>query len=656
MKERFNITLKMKLIGSFVLLLLVPSLTIGITSYQNAKQKMTKEILVNAEDTITFLNNTIDLLMAPKIHQLTYFANTIQAGEDGMSGGVPIDKQLKSYHEMSNDVSLAYVGTEKGSFLMSANKSMADDYDPRKRGWYKGAMSKKESFFISDPYIDAVTGKMVVTMSKRLADGTGVIGIDLDLDKLRSIAERFKVGDQGFVFIVDKRGKMITHPTLKNGAEAKGSQYDSLYEKESGAYDYIENSAIKHTMYETNELTSWKLAGTMMYEEIDQEVQPIFQTTLLVVTISLLVGGVLIVLIIISIMKPLRSLMNAVEKISKGDLTERINIHSNDEIGQLGVRFNQMVDSLAELVIGIRQMVEHLASSSEELSASSLQTSQAADHVASSVQDVASSTELQVKNIMESEQAIGDFSIAVQQISNNSQQVATAATVSSELAEQGSEALGTAVMQMNKIHQTISQVSSVITDLGTSSQQISGIVEDITTIASQTNLLSLNAAIEAARAGENGRGFAVVAAEVRKLAEQSAGSAAKITALIATIQGETSQAVSSIELGAKEVATGMDVVQFAEISFDKIKYSIQDVTSQIQEVSAASQQMSVSTEQLQNNSLQIKEASVETAASAESISGASEQQMAAMQEITAAAGVLASMAEELQGMVNKFRL
>lgn len=649
-------TIKTKLIVSFAILLVIPSLMVGFLSYGNAKNKVESQIMANSEGTLHFLSNSIDMLVGPKLDQMGYFADVLHAKGAGPTELEQSRKRLEQFQKLHADVALAYLGTEAGDFVMSPITKFPDGFDPRKRDWYKEAMANKGKAIISDPYEDAGTGIVVVSVVKALSDGSGVVGIDLSLDKFLEVAGSYSVGKHGFIYIVDKAGRVIAHPELKNGEEVKGSQYDPIFKQENGRFEYEEKGEVRQTLFETNQLTNWKLAGVIVNSEIEREVSSIFTTTMYVILLSMLVGFIMIVLILRSVMRPIHTLMEATEKISHGDLTERISIRTKDEIGQLGLRFNQMVDALAALIAGVRQTVDQLATSSEELTASAQQTGKAAEHIAESVQEVASSTETQVQSVVESEQSIGHVTTGMQQISHHAQNVATGAIHSSELAQQGSESLETAVSQMGKIHETISDVAHVIKGLGESSQEIGQIVEDITSIASQTNLLALNAAIEAARAGEAGRGFAVVADEVRKLAEQSSQSAAKITRMITTIQAETNQAVQSIDTGTKEVVTGMEVVSTAEESFQRIKTSVQEVASQIQEVSAASQQMSATTEQLLRSSQLIKAKSMETAAGAEGISSASEQQLASMEEISASAASLSILAEELQDMVRAFKL
>ncbi|MFX3624374.1 MAG: methyl-accepting chemotaxis protein [Ectobacillus sp.] len=389
----------------------------------------------------------------------------------------------------------------------------------------------------------------------------------------------------------------------------------------------------------------------------DEKVDSIKTWMLAIGLIALLIGTGIAIYISRIISKPVLAVTAAAEKIASGDLTvEKIKVKNKDEIGLLAKSFNQMADSLRQVIRHVSLTSEQVAASAEELTASAEETSKATEQITQSMQEVASGAEKQVYGVEESSNAIQELSVKVRQIASNAQNVSEYMNETSQVAAQGGHAVSEAIGQMDDINRTVTHMNDVVKGLGERSKEIGQIVEVITGIAAQTNLLALNTAIEAARAGEHGRGFAVVADEVRKLAEQSAESAQQIAQLIHVIQQETDRAVEFMAATTQKVEQGMQAVDTTGESFKKIQQSVENVAAQITEVSAASQQMAAGTEQVVRSVQLISEIAEESASGTQTVSAASEEQFASMEEITAAALSLTQMAEELQELIGKFKV
>lgn len=382
------------------------------------------------------------------------------------------------------------------------------------------------------------------------------------------------------------------------------------------------------------------------------------QTLFYAIAIALILLSILISIIVSrKISNPIVHVTNHLEKLADGDLRgENFVVNNQDEVGRLVQALNTMVGNLRQLIGKTTETTSQVAAASEELSASAEQTSRATEQIASTIQQVATGTENQVRSTGETSLTVNELSIGVQQIATNSQSVANTATEALHKAGEGNESIQTAIKQMNSINVTVTGLGQVITNLGKRSKEIGEIIQVITGISEQTNLLALNAAIEAARAGEQGKGFAVVADEVRKLAEQSSMSAQQISQLISAIQSETNKAVTSMEQATREVIAGIQVVELAGISFEHIQHSVNDVAGQIQEVSSAVQLMSAGTEQMVDSVKLITEMTEMTSAGTQEVSAATEEQLASMEEITHSSASLSKMAEELQEVVGRFKV
>ncbi|NRD79393.1 HAMP domain-containing protein [Bacillus sp. BRMEA1] len=359
-----------------------------------------------------------------------------------------------------------------------------------------------------------------------------------------------------------------------------------------------------------------------------------------------------------SIIKPIQLVHLQLQKIAEGegDLTTEIEIKTNDEISHLAISFNELIKSLRHLIVQVRNNTELVAESAEHLTAIAEQTSKSTEEISNAMYEVASGTEKQSQIAEETSKTINEMSIGVQLIASNSQVVSNTAVEATEKASIGGQAVKTAVNQMSSIRQTVNGLSHIIKELNDHSNEIGQIIEVITGIAAQTNLLALNAAIEAARAGEHGKGFAVVADEVRKLAEQSADSAQQISQLVAMIQEETKKAVQSMDNTTKEVLSGIGVINSAGQSFDEIQDTVHIVTSQIQEVASAVQEMAAGTNQIVHSIQNITNVSETVAAGTQEVSTAAEEQSASMNEITSSASSLSTMAADLQKLIGRFKV
>lgn len=655
--KKFNVSLKNKLILSFFIILLIPSITIAITSYISSEKNIDQQMQNATVKNVEIINQTVDQFMLAQMENVDYLSKTLEAGKIEKNNDPETRKLLDKIQDSKADVEQTYIGSETGQFMNSPTSfKNPPDYDPRQRPWYQQAMEKKGEVIITDPYVSQSSKQVVVTLAKATADGKGVVAVNLKLGSLTDIIGKVSIGEDGYLFLVDKINRYISHPTEEAGEEASETMIGLIGASDSGNADYNVDGDEKRLSFTKNEITGWKIVGTMYQNEIDQAIKPILNTTLIVIFTSIILGGIAIWFIILTITRPINELVNVADKMSQGDLSAHINLDSKDELGRLAYAFNQMRTNLSDIISQVREKSSNLAASSEQLNASTEENTSATEQISSSIQEVAAGMEVQTSRIEESSMMAGDMSKSIQYIATSSNEVSQTALNATSAVEEGNKAIETTVEQMEFIKQTVNKLSGNIGILDDHSQEISKIVDVITNIAEQTNLLALNAAIEAARAGESGKGFAVVADEVRKLAEQSAQSTEQIRKMIGSIQQETSVAVKSMESGTTEVDRGIEVVSNAGKSFTAITGYVNTISEQIEQVTSEIEGISAGTEQFVDTFKEVSRVADSTSAGAQNVSASTQEQLASMEEIRSAATSLSEIAEELQGLVQQFRI
>lgn len=651
-----RLTVKAKLIAAFSAILIIPMLTLGWLSYTSAKEQLENALVKTASENVRLVDELLDQSLTAQAKDIEYIASRTGRADLQEAARAATRKQLQSYHALHPEIGEVYIGDETGGMMMSTDAKLPADFDPRKRPWYQAAMQQPQTTIMLDPYIDEATGNVVVGLSRALPDLSGVLGIDIQLTALDRTVKEAKIGTKGYFSIFDKNHQFLIHPTGKAGTPSNDPWIGTLYGEPAGEFDFSDGGQDARAVHLTNAKTGWKLMAVMYKSEAVAAASPIFYKTLFMIAIAMAIGGVAVYAILRSMLRPLRKLTEAAEKMSEGDVTQQVEITSDDELGTLGKSFNHMSGSLRSLLHAVHDNVQQLAASAEQLSASADQTSKATEQIATTMQEMATGAEQQVSYAMESTAAVGQMSEAISQIADYTQKVSDAARQSADLASSRNRSIQSAVQQMNASNQSIHDLAEVVARLGTRSQEIGKIVEVITAIANQTNLLALNAAIEAARAGESGRGFAVVADEVRKLAEQSSNSAKQISQLITSIQSETEHAETVMERSKREVTDGIEKVYEAGQSFEQIQSAIEEVADKIGQVAGASQDISARTDLVVKLIRHISEVTMQASDGTQSVSAAAEEQLASMEEIASSSVSLERMAEELQNRIGHFKI
>lgn len=357
------------------------------------------------------------------------------------------------------------------------------------------------------------------------------------------------------------------------------------------------------------------------------------------------------------IVKPIQQIDEKLKELTShdGDLTARLHVDSNDELGDIAHSFNEMLASLQHIISRVQQTSTDVKEASENMLTETAASMSATTHIKETMTTLDHHVRSQVASIEESSTAMDDMATSVQRIAESASTVAELAVTTSEKADDGGKVIKKSINQMNTIHDAVHATSQVIERLITHTKHIDTAVQSISNIAEQTNLLALNASIEAARAGEQGKGFAVVADEVRKLAEQSKTAATDINQLLRHIQDDTQAANDMMSKGETEASQGITVISSASSSFTAIVEYIKEVSSQIQEMSATAEEMAASSEEMNTALNSIASISNEVSAETTQTANSADEQVNVMKGVATKSTEMKDLVEELETLVSHFK-
>ncbi|SFW39794.1 methyl-accepting chemotaxis protein [Selenomonas ruminantium] len=652
------------LAGIVGVILIVVSATGYFTAYDNLSDAVNGEITAN----VSTERESVDGWLKDKARSVTAQANLMT---DMEKSGLEFDNEDMQYFlsvaASDKDIQEMTRGDEDGMFLPYYSPDETGKTDPRKRPWYSQARDAGKTVY-TEVYTSKSTGDLVVSAVAPFYGENkqfrGAICGDITLTVLKDQVQRIKYRDQGIGYIIEKTGKLLaTSGKEQPMSEAKdikgvGEKLDSMFQSGSGYFTYDDADGVNQLCaYTTVPTTGWLIA---MAVPTDFVFAPIHRLRMiygvLIVIGFLLVAGICLTFAA-RITKPIVALEGQAAQLAEGNLrVDKLPITTSDEIGSMTNAFNKMQQNLHDLIGKMAATSEQVAAASEELTANAQQSADAAVHVAETIGEVSAGMEKQLVDIDGAKKNVDSVFNDITAMTEKTKKVSEASVNTSDAAKQGELLMQEATNKMAHIETSVMNSADVVRTLGESSQQIGQIVEAISSIADQTNLLALNAAIEAARAGEHGRGFAVVADEVRKLAAESQESAEQIKARIQTIQQDTAHAVAAMEEGKTEVQLGAKAIKDVGEQFQDIMGQVNGIKTQIDEITSSVNSVSSGAGNIVEAVDSIDSVSRKTADHTSSISAATEEQSASNEEIAAASQSLAHLASDMQAAINKFKL
>jgi methyl-accepting chemotaxis protein len=678
-------TIKKKLITIFLVIVLVPMCTAGIISnvilYNNLKSSYVSSI----EKSVEGVDNVIDQSYS------SYEAELSQLTEDSVaksvllnSNGDTVEKELKGIIKSNPQILNVYIATNNKNMYIYPETTLPEGYDPTIKSWYKDTISNNNVLW-QDAYKDVATGKTVVTATKQILDDSGnpigVAGIDIDINNIAELLNNTQIGQTGGILLMDKTGivlasknkdllgKNLNPDRVNTNADTKDQKVEnaftdksevswvkSVLENKSNLIQTKFNGTNKLIYSLNNEKSGWKLIGMINTSEVYSKIISnvlILVGFFLLFSIAALWGG-------ISISKSLTNHINhlkeAMKKGEAGDLTVVTNINSSDELGELGIIFSNMINSVKNLVLSVKDSADNVLNFSKDLTKQAEEVTSSSEEIARVMDEISKGVQEQASEIDKASDIATEFNNSLSKIKEYNNEI----NVESQEMEIGSKRTIDAFIELKTKNQStvngVSQISESIGVLVKETEDVGQILSTILNISSQTNLLALNAAIEAARAGESGKGFAVVAEEVRMLAEQSGSSAEHIRNIISRVIETTKITAANMDNIRADVENQNSAVSITEQNFRKLNKSIESIIEKILAMNENIESMLTNSNLLTSNIQNISCVSEESAASTEEVNASVASQLNEIQSVKTQADELYNLAQKLEAIIEKFEV
>lgn len=660
MKKKGNISIKAKLLGIIIPVVIAIILILVFTAYHVSSGIIESYSQNLLESSVNSQASKIEAWLEENLASMQMAKTMIEKLH-------PDEAQLQTILDASCGYSENYpdglfLADANGSFLKGTD-SKKQEPNPKESMWYQEGMTRV-NMAVGSAHQNP-DGTNVVSASGLLNDGSDtvrVIAADMTLDRISVIVNSFIEMHDAEAFLVDKDSSVILASRDSDlisrtlGADGQSAFYKDVEKKVSGkSYDFCTLDGNMTVFKEVNG-TNWLLVSYVPTRVVLADLVGLRNLMIIFSIISILVLCVLIERVTHVVIRPVKEMTRVITSMASGDFTVSMKVKGNDEIAVMGRSVEHFIASMKEM---IRQM-GHVSDRLEKQAGSSKNVSG----------EMNSAANIQSQSMTELNATVDQLSVSVNEIAQNATQLAGVVAdtkedsdkvedkmrTTVEVSEKGKADMESVGNALHNIEISIHNLEEAVDKVGTASGEIVDIIKLIGDIAEETNLLSLNASIEAARAGEAGRGFAVVASQIGVLAKNSADSVAHITSLINEINGLVDDAVKQAGSSASDIESSADLIHTAVDTFDQIFQNIQETSHLIEGVVEKINQV----DQVATNVAAISE---EQAASSDEILATSESMLQQAKSISknseqveAEAGNLAESADQLADQVKQFQI
>lgn len=664
-----KMSLKVKLIGSFIILITLPIIALTVLSYNmtanSMQETIEKQLVETTRLTAESINQTVQSTTSLlQLQSRVELIRNITRTSDSEYKSVVENMLQNTVNDNKDLIEMMLITDENGiSYMNNSSSNAVTDLSDRE--YVKEALKGKYS--ISDVITSKFTKEPVIAIAFPLISTNqkvnGLLIGTIKFDKIAEKAKQIKIGKSGYAYMVNKDGLLVSHPKkekvlkenlLTTGTPELKEYVTKMNAGETGSGYYTYEGIYKFVTFQP--AAKWSVAVTANFDDYMAPAYEIRKNSIIISTVAIIIAILVAYFISSRIVNPIRKLQMAMDLGGSGDLTIKTSIKSKDELEDLSNSFNAMIDNQVKIIKQVYGASDELAAASEEMAASTEQVSTSSTEVAESTHRLATDAENGNYAIIDTSKALLELSSLIQIAKNK----ATSADQSSQFtlttANDGRDTVLDVITRMEHIKAKMEETKTHISSLEQYSKEITTITDTITSIAEQTNLLALNAAIEAARAGEAGKGFAVVANEVRKLAEQSNSGATEVANLIRKVTETTANTVIATDQSSKQVEEGVMAVSKAGDALEKIVDAVLKTVTDVNGIVSVTDNEVATSEKIVELINSLATFIETTAASAEEVSASTEETSAAMETIASSTEQINAMALQLKTSIEKFKL
>ncbi|MBU5301702.1 methyl-accepting chemotaxis protein [Clostridium sporogenes] len=669
-----KLSFKMKLLITILPVVIVGMSILSFTTFYEFRKNIENELVNNKLEEGKKLTESINNWLEGKLLEVRSSANTPTAKliETDVSAVDNFNaeriKFLEKNYPGEYDNAAATLFNNDGKSRAQYSNGKFVNGDVSEKTWYKDLMSGVP-YNISNPVVSKGTGKTLVVIGvpiKNKSEKTiGTMISAVNLLHIKEKVKEFKFGEKGYSLLIGKDGTILEHPDKalvmeKKISEIKDENMQSLgkemMENESGVFRFGSGDNKSIVFYNKVPLSGWSVASIVSEKELFAPLNKLMLTLILVTIVIVFIVATVIVFVAKQMTLPLTKLSDSAEEIAEGNLTNKLEVHGQDEISKVTKALNNTVLKLKKMIGDISGSANAVMVISNGLASSTSESLKGNEEVSRSMQEIATGAVSQAEGASKASIVTRELVEDINEISKKCNYMIDIVKKSTNRSTKVSQGVQQTVDSIKNIATTNKHNVEEIQNLLNQSKEIGQIVDVISDISEQTNLLSLNAAIEAARAGAQGRGFAVVADEVRKLAEQSSNSSKRIVELINGIQKQIEIISNKMNSGTSEVMYGVKMATLIGNDFEEIEKVFNEVNNIVLEVSESTNTMEKKvnvTADIINNVAAVTE---ENSSATEEVTASNEEQIAFMHQIVDSTYTLEELVKKLKDTVYKFKL